>query len=952
MKACHKRHGGARRVLVGMGWGAVGVALAVVCVGCGQEEASGPVAGGPGPRQLQHPPGAITAAQDLEAPDLEAQELSGTELRVPEDAPSIQQAIDQAGPGDVVRVAAGEYAERLTLREGVHIRGAGRDDTLIRADVFDGPVLTATNVHGGSISGIGVTHLGEWTHEELYALLEEAFPEDGEEPDLAELPVQPLLVLRDSSILVEDCFFFNSPGEGIAILGGQPLIQRCRVEYVHRRGISASGPGTRPRIVANEVIGTAGMGVRFGDGAGGAAVENTIRRTNASALLAVDPRTSPQLQDNILEDNYFYPLFIDPEASPWGEGNRCRGNAGVQVQSVRWMFEQRDFDALEHWVRDLREQDLVTETLEPLLAIFYEGFIIPEARRKAYPASELAVVFDEWATAWPESVMPYMGLARLYHNYAWDARGDGYAYTVTEEGWRDFHHYIALAWDVFEEAEAAVQERDGQFYTFWADVATGQPRAQTRGAMYAPLFEGLRQLLSGPADPNQEIARIFREGADRFPGYLPLYRVRAFTLLPRWYGGPGDVEAFLREEADRLDGSMGDKIYALVTAYLSGRYVSNSEFMERHAFEWERVERGHRALLEDYPTPFNMNRFLRIACNFQEAGVARELFMALENEFDEEIWGNWFVFDAFQKWAFDGAPYPTANPIATAAVWHDASRVEQRIAEGYNVDALEYELYTPLHGATTHGRLEIVEVLLAHGASPNIPDHTGAYPLHIAIINQHWEITNRLLEHGAEADRPGREGWYALELAIQLERWDLALELIELGADVNAGSEGRTPLMLAVNHRNYDFVSALLDLGADPNTVSGQYGPLHLAAELDDAAMAGLLLERGAGIDVQANGSTALHWAARASSPELIMLLLEAEGAGPNIRSESGATPLHFAASRGDEAILELLIGAGADPTAEDSDGELPAEVAAEHGHPAAAAYLEAHAGQAASASP
>src|SRR5688572_14328971 len=54
-------------------------------------------------------------------------------LVVPTDYPTIQAAIDAAGPGRTVEVLAGIYTEQLFIAKNLSIVGAGMDATIIRA---------------------------------------------------------------------------------------------------------------------------------------------------------------------------------------------------------------------------------------------------------------------------------------------------------------------------------------------------------------------------------------------------------------------------------------------------------------------------------------------------------------------------------------------------------------------------------------------------------------------------------------------------------------------------------------------------------------------------------------------------------------------------------------------------------------------------------------------------
>jgi len=81
-------------------------------------------------------------------------------LNVPSDYGTIQSAIDAAGVGDTVQVAAGTYIEDITLKSGVIVQGAGAAVTTIRGTGTKA-VVTAINVDSNAkIDGFTITNGG------------------------------------------------------------------------------------------------------------------------------------------------------------------------------------------------------------------------------------------------------------------------------------------------------------------------------------------------------------------------------------------------------------------------------------------------------------------------------------------------------------------------------------------------------------------------------------------------------------------------------------------------------------------------------------------------------------------------------------------------------------------------------------------------------------------------
>lgn len=73
----------------------------------------------------------------------------------------------------------------------------------------------------------------------------------------------------------------------------------------------------------------------------------------------------------------------------------------------------------------------------------------------------------------------------------------------------------------------------------------------------------------------------------------------------------------------------------------------------------------------------------------------------------------------------------------------------------------------------------------------------------------------------------------------------------------------------------------------------------------------------------------AVHDAARLGTGAQVAAILKAEPAMRDARTNSGATPLHLAATNPDLSALKTLIAAGADANARDNEGITPLHMAA-----------------------
>ena len=141
-----------------------------------------------------------------------------------------------------------------------------------------------------------------------------------------------------------------------------------------------------------------------------------------------------------------------------------------------------------------------------------------------------------WQTARPESLLLATCLGGFYISYAWLARGDGMADTVSSSGWQKFHQRLQTA-DKF--LNGAPAETD-------ADI----PTLVHKMTLYKALSfhrEGADQLALA----------ALRKGAEGTQVLLEYFQ----TLLPRWQGKPQDLVS----AANQLRQKNGnDDAYALM----------------------------------------------------------------------------------------------------------------------------------------------------------------------------------------------------------------------------------------------------------------------------------------------------------------------------------------------------------------------------------------------------
>ena len=169
---------------------------------------------------------------------------------------------------------------------------------------------------------------------------------------------------------------------------------------------------------------------------------------------------------------------------------------------------------------------------------------------------------------------------------------------------------------------------------------------------------------------------------------------------------------------------------------------------------------------------------------------------------------------------------------------------------------------------------------------------------------------------------------------------------LQSGAKVNKPvKSGQFPLWVAVWNNDTAMVKLLLKYGADVNqgfkAKDGQkITCLDIACQEGLEAVVRLLVEGGAGVDIKSvGGHTPLRVAARNGRTEIVKYLV-AKGAEIDTKGNDLATPLEHAAGKGHLEIVAFLLEQGANINHQDKDRDCPLGEAAKGGREEVVKYL------------
>ncbi len=259
----------------------------------------------------------------------------------------------------------------------------------------------------------------------------------------------------------------------------------------------------------------------------------------------------------------------------------------------------------------------------------------------------------------------------------------------------------------------------------------------------------------------------------------------------------------------------------------------------------------------------------------------------------------------------------------------------------------------PLHLAARKGLVEIADLLIDAGADMNAVDGRGMTPLRWAIYSLQIETVQALLERGAATDDTHPMFGSVLDQAFTSTcqnngSADLVKTLAAHGLAFDANhvdAMGMSRLDWACHFGNVPLARFALDRGADANAVSVNLGrtPLIMAIIGGHSELAKELLDRGADPSkVDAKGASPLHYAVTKGRAGVAEQLLYAGATVDARESRSGRTLLHLAAIRGYSDVAALLLKHNHDINPVDSQNFTPLDLASRYANASIAELLQA----------
>ena len=290
---------------------------------------------------------------------------------------------------------------------------------------------------------------------------------------------------------------------------------------------------------------------------------------------------------------------------------------------TRQLYNTSKFDELEALAAQLRTERGRFGNGSWRIVQFYESLgCRPDEPESMWQLH--ARIHENWDAAKPRSITAHVAHADFLTDYAWHARGNGFANTVTKEGWRLFSERLAKAKELLDES------------------ADFEPKC--------PVWWRVRMMVArGQGWSWDDYEKLFQDAKTFEPAFWGYDVAKATYLLPRWHGQPGEWEYALTLEDNRPNG-LGLETYARVVYALSGYY--KNIFRETHA-SWPQTRDGFELMRQRYPESLEIvSAYCRFACLAEDRPLARKLFEELGGRMIKNIWGDEQKFRNYRNWAY------------------------------------------------------------------------------------------------------------------------------------------------------------------------------------------------------------------------------------------------------------------------------------------------------------
>ncbi len=318
------------------------------------------------------------------------------------------------------------------------------------------------------------------------------------------------------------------------------------------------------------------------------------------------------------------PAAIDPpvaDSDDKRDGPALRHALGCRAQQL---FMAGDYETLDA----LMNQYMVSLGDLPDGSSSYEGLVRGLTSLFRFGGLAPDVAFGhtaDWRRKVKFSGMADLVEAMLFSDWAWSARGGGFANSVSSQNMAIYAYRTEMAAAALDDV-ADRAAKNPLWYTLSLQVGLDQSRDR------------------------EKLQAIFDQGLAKAPKYGPMYGQMLRILMPRWGGSYEDVDKFINQIYAQTASTRGYEPYAAL--YSSYARLEGDEvdfFADTKAF-WSGMRTGYLGLVRRYAaSDAVLNNFANFACRAGDKDQYRRLRGAIGKRPSSTAWATKYSIELCDK---------------------------------------------------------------------------------------------------------------------------------------------------------------------------------------------------------------------------------------------------------------------------------------------------------------
>ena len=249
-------------------------------------------------------------------------------------------------------------------------------------------------------------------------------------------------------------------------------------------------------------------------------------------------------------------------------------------QLMAWI-KNGEYDQAEKFIDEVVKNNYITrDGIRYFTAVLNHWFHVLE-RKNPFPENFLPY-FDKWIEKRPDSANALIARGTFYDDYAWIARGHGYARDVKEEQWQIY----------YERREKALKDLNQAYKLDPNNLHSS--RQLLRIAMSSSDSQGMEEVL-------------FQRVIALDPNCYMAYKSKLWGLMPKWGGNWRDLFQFARQSGHNAPPKI---LFPLLIVYAHEEAAARSGFKKSSYYynhkdiqptPWLEIEESFERVTADFP---------------------------------------------------------------------------------------------------------------------------------------------------------------------------------------------------------------------------------------------------------------------------------------------------------------------------------------------------------------